>query len=254
MKHSGAIKIRLITLMASALLTLTACAEDGEKAGGLQAEGLKSEAVSAENSASSSHSQNTAKPVNLLEKYQEGVHYFAIEPAVATDDPNKIEVAEMFWYGCSHCFAFEPALNEWKAKLADDIHFVRVPAMWNPIMEAHARLFYTTEKHGILEDAHQAIFNEIHINGKRLDKTEDIANLLEKFGADKKAVINDLSSFEITNQVKQADTRARSYKIGGVPNLVVEGRYRVESNQNLRQSQMLDVVDFLVKKSRVAKK
>ncbi len=244
--------MRFTILFSGVLLALTACADDpvdkqNEETAKLESQPVTQEVIK--------DKEVTKKPVvNLLEKFQEGVHYFAINPPVPVDDPNKIEVAEMFWYGCSHCFAFEPVLNKWKPTLAADVNFVRVPAMWNPIMEAHARFLYTAKKLGVLEDSHQAIFNEIHINGKRLDKTEDIALLLEKFGANRKEVINDLNSFDITSEVKKADLRARSYKIGGVPNVVVEGKYRIETNENVKQDNMLEVVDFLIKKSRVAKK
>ncbi|MGH1471989.1 MAG: thiol:disulfide interchange protein DsbA/DsbL [Cellvibrionaceae bacterium] len=244
--------IRLAVFFGGVLLALTACADDPAEKTPTETSKLETQAVTKNTAKEAGTSKNPA--VNLLEKFQEGVHYFAINPSVPVDDNSKIEVAEMFWYGCSHCFAFEPILNQWKTSLANDVNFIRVPALWNPIMEAHARLFYTAKKLGVLEDSHQAIFNEIHINGKRLDKTEDIANLLEKFGADKKDVINDLNSFEITSQVKKADVRARSYKIGGVPNVVVDGRYRVETNENVQQDNMLEVVDFLIKKTRAAKK
>ncbi len=245
--------MRLAVLLSSILLTLTACADDLANSSNTDTAEKAAKIESTPVSQASAGASEMPKSTNLLERYQEGVHYFEIETPVAVDDPNKIEVAEMFWYGCSHCFAFEPSLVQWKKDLAADVNFVRVPAMWNPIMEAHARLFYTAKKLGVLEDAHQAIFNEIHINGQRLDRNEDIAILLEKFGADKREVINEINSFGITDTVKKADVRARSYKIGGVPNIVVDGRYRVESNQDVRQADMLSVVDFLVEKTRTAK-
>jgi len=80
-------------------------------------------------------------------RYREGQHYLrlatpmpALEPAAA-----KHEVVELFWYGCSHCNDFDPYLEVWKAKTKADVNLVRVPAIFNPRWEQHARAFYALE-------------------------------------------------------------------------------------------------------------
>ena len=83
--------------------------------------------------------------------YEEGKHYDAISPAVRTASPGKIEVAEFFWYGCSHCYTFEPLIGQWKKTLAEDVTFRGIPAMWGGAMELHARAFYTAQALGVLD-------------------------------------------------------------------------------------------------------
>ena len=80
--------------------------------------------------------------------YIEGTHYEALDKPVRTADPNKIEVAEVFWYGCPHCYAFEPLLESWVGKLPSDVAFVRSPGMWNSMMETHAQIYYVEQALG----------------------------------------------------------------------------------------------------------
>ena len=39
--------------------------------------------------------------------------YELLEPAVPTGSADKIEVVEIFWYGCPHCYSLEPYLEKW---------------------------------------------------------------------------------------------------------------------------------------------
>lgn len=114
--------------------------------------------------------------------YREGLHYFLVSEPVAKEQEEKLEVTQVFWYGCSHCFHFEPIVLAWQETMADDLHFVYLPAMWNREMEVHARVFYTAQRLGILEQAHQAIYNAINVDGERLNKPEAVAAFLAGFG------------------------------------------------------------------------
>src|SRR5580704_756038 len=95
-------------------------------------------------------------------KWVAGTNYKVIAPAQPTDaSPGKVEVIEMFWYGCPHCFALDPIIESWRKNKAPYIEFVRVPVMWGEAHRAHARLFYTLQALGKLEELHAAVFNEI---------------------------------------------------------------------------------------------
>lgn len=182
--------------------------------------------------------------------YREGVHYHALPEPVAVAAPDQIEVAEVFWYGCGHCFNFEPRVLEWKKDLAEDVNFVQIPAMWSRIMETHARAYYTAEQLGILDDVHQAVYNALHIHQKPLDSAQEVAALFADFGADEEKVLEVFQSGAATAFLKQADAKARAYQITGTPQLIVHGRYRIEASQTVPQSEMFKVVDFLVQKIR----
>lgn len=182
--------------------------------------------------------------------YREGVHYHVLPETVAVEDPDRIEVTEVFWYGCGHCFHFEPRVIEWTKDMADDVNFVQLPAMWNRSMETHARAFYTAQQLGILENVHQAMYNALNIHRKPLDSAEAVAALFADFGADEERAIEIFDSAAITAFLKQADAKARAYQISGTPQLIVHGRYRIEASQAVPHGEMFKVVDFLVDKVR----
>ena len=100
---------------------------------------------------------------------KQGKDYLLINPPLTADDA-RIEVTEFFWYGCPHCFDFEPALAGWLKKLPGDVSFRRVPAIfpnnqWTP----GAGLYYALEAMDLLEALHDEVFKAIHVERKRLD-------------------------------------------------------------------------------------
>ena len=84
-------------------------------------------------------------------QYQDGVDFQTLARPVAVEDPSKIEVAEVFWYGCIHCFNLEPKLDEFASILPDDVNLVKVPAMWAAQMELHAKIYYASKALGVTE-------------------------------------------------------------------------------------------------------
>jgi protein dithiol oxidoreductase (disulfide-forming) len=182
--------------------------------------------------------------------YQAGVHYQVLKAPVPTSDPSKIEVAEVFWYGCGHCFRFEPMVNQWSKKQGDDVNFVKSPAMWNGLMETHARAFYAAKALGVLDKVHQPLFNALNLEKKRLADADALAGLFAQYGVAKADFNKAFKAFGVTSQVRLADANARGYKITGTPEMIVEGKYRISAKMAGGQAQMLDVVNYLVAKVR----
>jgi thiol:disulfide interchange protein DsbA len=187
------------------------------------------------------------------EKFEEGTHYEVISPAVRTANPEKIEIAEYFWYGCGHCYTFEPVVTQWKKTLADDVDFRGSPAIWNPKMELHARAFYTAEALGVLDTMHPIIFQAMNVDRKRLGSEEEIAELFTANGVSAEDFDKAFNSFGVSSQVRQANSRARAAKITGTPSLVVNGKYNISTRQAGSQANMLKVAEYLIAKERVAK-
>lgn len=193
----------------------------------------------------------SVSPEKLVPEFQPGVHYFEIPDPGSVPDASQVLVNEFFWYGCIHCFRFEPLLLEWQQQQPQDVVFEPVPAIWNGIMETHARMFYTAKKLGLLEQAHQRFFDNLNVMGQRLDNAGKIAATLAEYGADEDRVKATLNSPEITAQVQQARQLNSHYRIGGTPQMVVQGKYRVETNESVPNHEaMLSVVNFLVNKIR----
>ena len=183
--------------------------------------------------------------------YVDGTHYETLANPVRTADPNKIEVTEVFWYGCPHCYAFEPLITSWEEKLPSDVAFVRSPGMWNPTMEVHAQIYYAAEALGIAEKIHPVAFNEIHQKRNYLQTEDAIRDMFVREGVAAADFDKAWKSFSVTSAVKRAGTRMRDYKVQGVPSLVVNGKYLVSAGGAVpTQTDMLKVVDFLIQKER----
>ena len=188
--------------------------------------------------------------------YEEGKHYTVLDGQPKPAKTGKIEVTEMFWYGCGHCYMFEPLLEEWKKTLADDVALVRSPAMWqqrrNPpdAMWTHAKLYYTASALGQLDKLHPAFFEAMHKFNKRLVSNDEIASVVSAQGLDGDTFVKTMDSFAVNAQVTQADSRQRAYKVTGTPELVVGGYYHLSASKAGSQEEMLKVADFLIDKIR----
>lgn len=186
------------------------------------------------------------------EQFEEGTHYELISPVVRTANPDKIEVAEFFWYGCGHCYTFEPMLAQWKKTLAEDVDFQGSPAVWNKKMELHARAFYAASALGVLDTMHPVIFQAMNVDRKRLDDEKEIEELFTDNGVSAEDFQKAFNSFGVNSQVRQANSRARAAKITGTPSLVVNGKYRIDTRKAGGQAAMLKIADYLVAKERAA--
>lgn len=189
--------------------------------------------------------------VAQIEKFVSGTHYTEFKAPVNTRDSSKVEVLEAFWYGCSHCFRFEPLIENWHANAPAGVDFARFPAMWNALMEIHAQVYYTAEALDALSQVHDPVFNAINIEGNRLQKESDIGALFAKHGVSEDDFSKAFNSFSVRTKVNQAKKRMKDYGIRSTPNMIVNGKYLIATGENVRtQAEMLEIVDFLVEKER----
>ena len=186
-------------------------------------------------------------------KYAEGKHYQRLMPTQPTvGGADKIEVAEFFWYGCGHCFDFEPTINAWDGEKPANVRFVRVPATWNTGVRTHAQLYYTEEilvRNGVIADGaafRHAVFEEIQRRGNRLASQEAIRRFFARYGVSETDLDNAWNSFEVSQKLRVAADLARRYGIAAVPTMVVNGKYRLGINDHIRSyPQLMEVIDEL---------
>lgn len=184
-------------------------------------------------------------------QYEEGVHYQILDPqAPLSTTGDGIEVSEYFSYGCGHCFQFDPVLNAWLDKQADDVKFERTPAVWNDYYGNLAQTYYTLKAMDLLESLHVAVFEAIHIKRKNLSKPGVMADFLEEAGVDPEAFAKVFNSFGVRMSLQQADARGRAYRASGVPTLIVNGKYRIETRGAGSVQEMLKVAEFLIQLER----
>lgn len=186
-------------------------------------------------------------------QFKDGTHFFRIVPTQPTiGGADKIEVAEFFWYGCPHCFDFEPFINQWAADKPANVRFVRIPAMWNGVLKLHAQLYYTEEvmgRNGVLDDPeafHAAVFQEYHRRGNRMTSESAIQKLFERHGVSAEDFGRTWNSFEVAQKLRIAEDLARRYSIANVPTVVVNGKYRTGGAEAGSYPKLLEVIDELV--------
>lgn len=178
----------------------------------------------------------------------EGVNYHVLQTPVQTE--GKIEVAEFFWYGCPHCYTMEPYLNNWLTAVPADVEFVRVPATFqnrdNVMM--HAKTYYALEQMGIIEQHHDAIFQEMHVQKNKLSTLPEMEQFLASRGVDLNAFRSAMESFEVNMKMQEAIQLASDYGISGVPAMVVDKHYR-EGKASTWQQKFMNV-NYLIEKAR----
>ncbi len=180
-------------------------------------------------------------------QFEAGKHYTQLTPAQPTStDAGKVEVAEVFMFGCPGCFAFEPHLTQWLATKPDYVTFVRIPALWNPVATLHARAFYTAELLGKTAEIEEPFFTEFHVNGNRLDSQPKLAAFFAKFGVDATTFNNTFASFAVDTQLKRAENLIERYGVRATPTVVVNGKYLTNGQMAGSYAAWFDIIDELV--------
>lgn len=181
----------------------------------------------------------------------EGTHYVRLgQPASVAAPAGKIDLVEFFSYGCPHCFALEPLLEEWLKTLAADVAFRRVPVGFNANFESLQRMYYGLEAMGKVDAVHKRIFNAIHVQRQRLDKEADQVAFLNANGVDGAQWARTIKEFHVVTKMAQAKKLVEAYKIDGVPALGVAGRFYTASSLAGDHRRALSVTDFLLQRVR----
>lgn len=183
-----------------------------------------------------------------LAAYEEGIEYERLKAPVSTVDPGKIEVVELFWYGCPHCYRLEPELKAWLKNKPDNVVFVRVPAVFRPLWGFHAKVYYTAEVLGVLDQVNGAMFEAMQVQRRKMASVEEVKALFAKYGVSSEKFDNAFNSFAVDAKVRRATDLTRRYGIEGVPALVINGKYVTDGVMAHGHSGMFKVTDYLIKK------
>ena len=172
-----------------------------------------------------------AAAADPLSDWRAGVNYRLVEdPQPTTVAAGKVEVAEVFWYGCGHCFALDPVLEDWKTKKPAYIEFVRVPVIWGAVHRQHAKLYYTLQALHRL-DLHPKIFEAIHTQGMPLSDRDEVkaramqVEFLGRFGITQQQFDAAYDSMSVTMNVQRAENYTQGMVVDSVPMLFVNGKY-----------------------------
>jgi thiol:disulfide interchange protein DsbA len=167
--------------------------------------------------------------------WQEGTNYTRIVPAQPTNVPaGQVEVLEFFWYACPHCYALEPTVAAWLKTKPAYVSFSRIPVQWNEGHRSLARLFYTLDSMGKLNDVHNEIFKEIQVNGDTLTGPDpnNVAaaeriqlTFVKRLGVSEADFEKEYHGFNVETAMQRADELVQRYRVTSVPDFVVNGKY-----------------------------
>jgi protein dithiol oxidoreductase (disulfide-forming) len=187
--------------------------------------------------------------------WQDGVNYTRIVPAQPTAvAAGQVEVLEFFWYACPHCNAIDPLVESWKKTKQAYVSFSRVPVTWSEGHRSLARLYYTLDTMGKLDQLHGEVFKEIHVNGNPLvapnpndaAETERIQTaFVKKFGISAAEFNKAYHSFAVENDLQRADELLQRYRVDGVPTFVVNGKYLADVRTAGSPERLISLVDDL---------
>jgi thiol:disulfide interchange protein DsbA len=185
-------------------------------------------------------------------KWQVGKNYTPIVPAQPTSvGPGKVEVVEVFWYGCNHCYTLDPYLESWSKNKPAYIEFVRLPVMWGPAHKSHARFYYTLVAMGADKTLHSKAFDTIHRGGNTLLGNDEESSFKAQLafakanGLDEKKFTETYKSMWVETKLRQAEELTKRYRVEGVPLMVVNGKYSADVGSAGGHSQLVSMLNDL---------
>ncbi|MDC9714640.1 MAG: thiol:disulfide interchange protein DsbA/DsbL [Gammaproteobacteria bacterium] len=184
----------------------------------------------------------------FAQDYEAGIDYIVLDKPVKTTTGDKIEVRELFWYYCPHCYNLESTLNAWLKKLPANAEFVSQPAVFSKRWKKGAIFYFVLEELDLLGKLHGPLFSAIHTKNKNFNSKENFIDWVVSFGISREKVEKAFNSFTVRIKLNKATLNSTQYKIMGVPVIVVNGKYWTDATHAGSHTDMLKVVDFLIKK------
>ena len=181
---------------------------------------------------------------NLQAEYELGKDYQLIDNPLPVRQDGMVEVSEIFWYGCNHCYSFESTINNWDANKPDYVKFSKMPVTWSQIHQLHASLYHTIEALKLGKGAHTAVFTTIHKENNFLGSQRSVVKFLSKLGVDEEKSKQYLNSFAVKQKVSRGIQVSKQLRITSVPMIIVDGKYMIVSKPS--RQEMLEVLDYVV--------
>ena len=188
-------------------------------------------------------------PALARAEFAEGREYLQVPFPTAVETGNKVEVREIFWYGCPHCYVLEPGLARWLKKLPANAQFVRTPATASPRWVIHAQANYTFEALGAMDKLHNAFFKAVQEQPGAFNDENAIADLVARHGIDRKKFTEAFNSFGVRLKLEKAKQVNQDLNINSVPTMVVDGKYLTSAAMAGGEEPMFKLLDQLISKA-----
>ena len=293
--------LKRLPILCAALLTLAACshASDNNNATPAPANSTTTTAATAASAAAAATSASAAAPATPAStapaasstaeaasaqtppaaaaapfvdngKWVAGKNYVVIEPAQPTTYPGKIEVTEVFSYGCPACNEFHTTVDRIAHSLPANAVMNYLPASFRPDENwpMYQRAYYAAQALGMANKAHDAMFDAVWKSGElgtddlatgKLKPHEawptidDAAKFYARYGVDPKEFVAVANSFSVNTKMKRADELVKAYGVEGTPTMVVNGKYRFDPSTAGGYAQSIELTQWLVAKEAAGK-
>ena len=184
------------------------------------------------------------------QKIEEGFDYRILPMPQPLETKGKVEVIEFFWYGCPHCYDFEPELSSWVKRQPKDVTFRRIPVAFRDDLLPHSQLFYALEAMGKGDALNEKVMYAMHKENKRLMTEPEIADWVASQGIDRNTFLATYRSFAVVSKARTARQLAEAYRIEGVPTIVMQGKYVTSPSIAGSKAKAIVVMDYLEEKIR----
>ncbi len=176
--------------------------------------------------------------------------YEQIKPAQQTESKGKVEVVDIFWYGCPHCFDFLPVMEAFEKNKPEYVEIRRMPAIFRKSWEPHARAYYTANVLGVTDKIHRALFEAIHKENKKMETTDELRALFESHGVSAKDFDETFNSFAVDGLVRKSQQMQQAYGVRGTPAVVINGKYRTSGSQAGSYQNVVKVIEALAEQEK----
>ncbi len=183
----------------------------------------------------------------------ESLGYETLSPAQPTQNQDKIEIIEFFWYGCPHCYTLEPTMVEWLKTKPDNVEFIRQPAVFSSLWGKHAKAYFVAEALDVVDKVHADFFDAIQNKKQKLTSEDQLAKFFVAHGVDEAKFRETFNSFLIDAKLRQAKAMAPRYGITGVPAIIINGKYKTSGPLAKSHENMIKVMNQLIAQESQAK-
>ncbi len=180
--------------------------------------------------------------------------YSMVRPPQPTNDPTKIEVVFVFWYGAPHAYSMLPFEEDFIASAASDVDIVHMPAIFRESWLPHARLYYTGELLGVADSLHRSAFEAVHENNQPLKTKQAIQAFTAAHGISQDDFAKTYDSFAVETLVRKSMVMQGKYGVQGVPSVIVNGKYRTAGSLAGSYYEMFKVINVLIERERNSNK
>jgi thiol:disulfide interchange protein DsbA len=249
---------RTTLISLATLLLLTACGSSSSEVKKVEVKKVEpviKKAIATTDMSEITTTKVAAKVEQVAEKseFVEGVHYFDIFPEMQTDaTAGKVEVIEIMWLGCPHCYTLEPTMLEYKKNHPHYVEFQQVPAMLNPSWAADANTYYLAE---VLDptgekDLITKIFQAIHEQKRKLHDPSAVRRFFVQLGYSEDEIQKAKLSMLFRTKIKRAQEISAASQAQSVPTLIINGKYRTSPYTAGGEENLMKIIDMLTRREK----